>query len=122
MTTRRLPVKLTDAEWSDRSARLARCVEDRKGLVDQRRTAMSEIRDRLIENEVSIEELSTVVDTRIEVRDVSITERKNFKTRKMETVRADTGEVIETRALKPDEFQAELPIKGAPTQKVAARR
>jgi hypothetical protein len=107
--TRQLPVKLTEAEWVKRCEMLAGTIEERKSLLMERANLVAEIRRKLAENEVTIEDLSTAVHARAEVQTVVIEERKNFRSRKLETIRTDTGEVIEMRPLKPHELQGELP-------------
>ena len=112
METRTLSVQLTKQEIIERSTQQAELVKK----LEDKETEKSEVTTRLTS---SIKELKRELQlVAQEVRagqrwaEVEVARQKDIKRGVEETIRTDTGEIIETRALTPAEMQLDL-IGGA---------
>lgn len=68
-----------------------------------------------------IGELKAQVTTKKEHRLVDCEESKDFKRNMVEVVRIDTGEVVDSRPMTPDERQEELDVDPPPAPDVPER-
>ena len=106
---RMLAVKLSEKELLARGAELAETDREILKLKEEKRATSAEYRVRLKPLEQLSDSLSkTIHVTKTEDRSVRCEERANFKQGKVEVVRLDTKEVIETRALTAAERQTKL--------------
>jgi hypothetical protein len=110
METRLLPCKLTEEELIDRAHRLERCLQGVKEIEAAKKAYNDGVKKELSEAEIEINKYAWMVREEKELREVEIVEEKDYKRKVSETIRRDTGEVIETRTLDPRELQTESTV------------
>lgn len=107
-TTRELPVKLTDAELRERAKELGAAIEDHAIAERQKKAAADDFKMQLEALDTKISNLGHIVTRGEEYRPVAITTRKDFERSKVETIRLDTNEVVDSRPMTLDEKQSGL--------------
>jgi hypothetical protein len=101
---------LTEAQLNERRDALVQKL-DLLVRAEMEKRAMMAARKAYIEQlEKEIDEIAKEIRQRAELREVEVMRRKNFIDSVEETIRLDTHEVVHTRALTPDERQAELKL------------
>jgi hypothetical protein len=112
MTIRNLPVELTPDELHFRSMRLAEATKKIDEVQEKRRSQNQafyrELKDLTAERRV----LTEVVTTGTEVREVKCEERKNYGACRIEVVRLDTGEIVDTIPMREADRQLDLTTPG----------
>lgn len=108
MKTEQLPCRLTDQERQERATKLAQSVQDAAKLEADLAGIRSKYKTEIERVEESIRDLSKVVSSGLEYRPIEVIEQKDAARRVMETIRQDTGEIVWTRPLSPNEMQEEL--------------
>jgi hypothetical protein len=108
METRHLPCALTRSEVEERADKLARLVKDRDAIDAERKQVARDYKTRMDDLSKEIGQLSEQVRSKREWRDVECTKERNEERGTVDFVRVDTGEVVESRALHPDERQVKL--------------
>lgn len=108
METRRLPVELTNAEKLLRGEQLARLHAEADDVEATRKAQQTSAKGKLEALEAQARDLANVIRTGREYRDIEVRERRNDTALAMELYRLDTGEVVETRPLRPDELQTTI--------------
>lgn len=116
---RRLPVKLTEEDRLARAKDAAAKSAEYRELEADKKAATRDYSDRMKTLRVEWDALSDSVRTGIEHQPVEIVERRNEERGLIETVRVDTYEVIESRAMTVTERQVEM--FGADTDEPASR-
>jgi len=106
--TRNLPVELTKDEVRMRGESLARKHAEWDAVESARKAAMTHAKSEEEKLEAEMKLLAEAIRTGKEYRDVEVREMRNDMALSMDTVRQDTGEVIEQRPLGPEELQAKL--------------
>lgn len=106
--TRKLPCHLTEEDLLDRGKQLANSEHDYTVVEIQKKAAADEFKRSLDAINSRIQELSTAIRDKIELRDVECTICSNFQTMQKEVVRADTGETVETYEMSESERQGKL--------------
>lgn len=106
---RDLEVSLTDAERLKRNEDLLEAMQARDDLKSQKSEATSQINASIKISEGRVKDLAIALRSGKEKRPVRCTERFLFETNTVEIVRADTGAVIEKRAMTPEERTPTLP-------------
>lgn len=101
--TRQLPCKLTEEEITARGCHLAEVEREIEKKEDEKQRHAKALGDEIKEMRSRTRLIAQEISTRTTYRDVEITEQKVGV--HMETVRLDTGEVIETRPLTAEERQ-----------------
>ena len=104
MPTRKLPVQLTDDEIADSGRSVAKAVEQKAALQEEKKAQTADIK---LQGEI-IRTLSHVIATGVEEREIEVEVRKDNDSKTVSVVREDTGEVVETRAMTPEELQQSL--------------
>lgn len=106
--TQFLPVKLTDKERKMKGEMLAKAVEERQKIEEEKKEANSTFTARLKASATEIRHLAKVVDSGQEYRDVPV--RIEFFPRKgiANVYREDTGDLVNTRPMKEREYQREF--------------
>lgn len=93
-------------EEVDRAGRLlARKIADRTLKVEERKEKAKAMADEISEIDAEIERLSEAVNTGKERRPIPVSERKDNRRFCVETIRHDTLDVIETRAMSTEEAE-----------------
>lgn len=110
--TRVLPVELTDKEIQERGEDLADLEQQLQGAREESAADAARWRERKKALAISITKASGVINARQEDREVSCELRPDYRRNVMETVRLDTDEMVEERALSFDERQQELGLGG----------
>jgi len=108
MQTRSLKCKLTNKQLDERRDKLAEHVEKLRGLESEKKSASAKFKELIERTEIDMVEVAIEIRERAEYRDVEIASEKDFKRGVEEVTRQDTGEIIQTRVLRPDELQGEL--------------
>jgi hypothetical protein len=108
METRKLPVKLTEDEITQRGRGMAKFESDRIKLMESKKAAAADFKAKIDLCGESLSKLSRAIETGEEDRDVECEWNKDFVRKVADLVRMDTGEVVETRPLDADELQEKL--------------
>lgn len=103
--TKKLAVKLSDEEVATKSFQLANVYREVLETEARAKEAAKGFADKVKKAKERLRELAANVTTRTEERDVVCSERLDARRFVVETIRHDTGEVIEVRALNEDETE-----------------
>jgi hypothetical protein len=121
METRSLPCELTNEEKRLRGEALAQKRQEWEEVERARKAATQKAKAEQERIDAEADLLAEAIRTGREYRDIEVVERKNIDIRMMETIRMDTGEVIDSRPLRSDEMQTTLfPISGGKNKKKAS--
>lgn len=101
-----LPVTLTENEILERSKALAETLQTKRRVENEKANEMRNYGEQLKDLAGEIAKLGQVVATGEESRSVNCEQRHNEG--RIEVVRLDTGEVIESREASGDELQNDL--------------
>ena len=114
--TRRLPVRLTEAEMLDRGRKLASLYENRDALLAEKKTANENYKAReavLVSDALDVREQIT---SGYERREVDVMEVFDLTHRSIVTRRCDSLQIVDSRAMTEWELQKalqpELPFRG----------
>lgn len=105
MKTERLRCKLTDTEIRERGEQLAKQRKEIAEVEAAKKSAAENFKSQLIALIMAADDVTEEINTKSEVRDVEVTEEKNFTTKQAYTIRLDTGETVRTRPLTAQEMQ-----------------
>lgn len=108
MLSRMLPCDLTDQELLQRGQKVAELVAKKEALEAEKKDTASEFKAKIDRLESDIASIAKEVRSKKEYREVEVSTTKDYKRKVAETVRQDTGELVEQRTLTPAELQLEL--------------
>jgi len=108
--TRYLPCILTEKELLERGQRAAELVSEIASQEEEKKAAAAAAKSKIDALEAQLRDVSREVRTKVERRQVEVRLEKDFDRNVEETVRCDTGEVVETRVLMPQERQTLIPV------------
>jgi septation ring formation regulator EzrA len=114
--TRYLPVKLTDEELLAKGNELARKLHEVTVEEEAQKQAKSAMKSRLEGLTNELHAIGSVVHTKTETRKVEVFARHDAERHVVETVRSDTGEVVETRLMTMEERNLKLFPAPAPAE------
>lgn len=103
-----LPCQLTEQERLLKSEELVKRLEEKDGLEDRKKSSADDFKSLITAKECEARRLRREVSTGIEHREVECQEVFRFARNLVETVRLDTGEVVSSRAMRPEERQAAM--------------
>jgi len=112
METRNLPVKLTTDEMDQRRDKLAALVREHAAVEEEKKDSTAAYGKQLKKLSTDMSAIAREIRERCENREVRVVIQKNLAAGLEEVTRSDTGEVIDSRALGPDELQADLAFVG----------
>ncbi len=104
-----LECELTQGEINDRARQVSALVEDYRKVEEKKKDAVKEWTEEMKDIRAAMNRLSIEANRGTEFRLVDVTHRPSFETRKMVTIRMDTGEIVEERPLTQDELQLTFP-------------
>jgi hypothetical protein len=107
-----LPVKLTTDEQIAKGKQLAEAVRTLVNVQAQAKSAASQFKAKIDEQQAKINGLQGVISDGFELRRVACTNVLDYTDVMARTFRADTGEMISERKLSEDEKQSTLPFDG----------
>lgn len=110
MLTQLLPVKLTETEIKERGRKLAHLYEEIEIAEIGKAAAARASKDRIETLQAEAGAIARVIRSGQEDREVQVQEEKDYSEGVCRMKRLDTGEVVETRAMTPQELQRPLPI------------
>jgi len=105
---RELPVVLTVEEKAQKGFELAKLIKCRIDRVEDKRQFLADMRDKLLRLDEKIADTETIVRTGKEQRKVRCRREMDYEANKVHIFRTDTGDVVESRAMKSSERQMEL--------------
>jgi hypothetical protein len=108
MKTMSLPCELTNEEKRLRGEALAQKRQEWEEVERAKKAATQHAKAEQERIDAEADLLAEAIRTGREYRDIEVNEQKNLDSRAMETIRLDTGEVIDSRALRSDEMQTGL--------------
>lgn len=108
MNTRMLECPLDQDQLLQRGKALSECLQMIEGIEDEKKQTNNRLKERMGKIEITARLLASEIRTRHERRAVEISTVKDWLRKCEETIRLDTGEVIDTRALTPQELQLEF--------------
>ena len=98
-----LPFKLSDEEKLDQGTRSARAVQEVLELRHDQKESNRRFKEQIEDLEKQIKDLSQVVASGTEWRDVECEERFYYATGEVVTIWPETGDQIDVRAMTPQE-------------------
>ena len=112
-----LPCPIDAVQLQRRSALLARAELEMKLLDDERREAAAGFSKRLKKARENIQKLAHEVNEEAELRPVRCRIEPDFNRLAIVTIRLDTSEVVEDRAMTDEERQGSLHLEAPPKKK-----
>ncbi len=100
-----LPVQLTRDEKARKSEQLVRALDDQDALELGKKAAADDFKQRLTAKNAEVRRLTREVSTGVEYREVACEEVMAFERSQVDLVRTDTGEIVSSRAMRPEERQ-----------------
>ena len=122
METATLPCRLSNDEVRERGEKVAELHRQRDALEIKRKETVDLIKAQVNEIDGQIVALCTEIIGKAEWRSVEVKREKDFKRNVEELIRVDTGEVVQTRALTPEERQVEMLPLAAVVNAVGKRK
>lgn len=110
MITRRLPVKLTFEEVRLRGKRMATLESEVEALEDEKKAITGDFKSKIDGRRAEILALTRQINEEQEYRQVEVVERKDWDELVIDTVRTDTGDILESRPMTPSERQRPIPF------------
>ena len=111
-----LNVELTEEEFKGHAVELAKLMSERDRIENRMTSMRSQLKAEIDEVVAKINRERTLVQTGREWRDVSCAVTYDYDAKRVTTAAADTGEIIEDRAMRLDEMQVEMDFDGEPEQ------
>ena len=108
MEVRTLPCKLTDAQLKERAHKLAEQVRRLSAIKSESKDAAAQFRLSIADLEEEMSEVAQEIRDQAEMREVEVVIEKDFEEGVETTMRKDTGEIVNTRVLGPNERQGEF--------------
>jgi hypothetical protein len=105
----KLPVRIERDKVEAKAKKMAIVIREREEVLEEKREANAEYRSKLNHFDEQLTELAASVESATEAKNVECIDYL-LPTNEIQTVRTDTGEVVETRAATSDELQAKLPL------------
>lgn len=103
-----LYVNLTPAELTERGQQLAATSQLHDSVEEEAKEIASSYRTQIKGHRNKMKALSKVIEEKREERMVPVVDRPDYGTNLMVTIRVDTGEIIRSRTLTPEELQGQL--------------
>jgi hypothetical protein len=103
-----LKVKLTDDELLKYGDDLAKLTDEMKDIEDAKKEAASNFKAKLDVIEGEIHRVSAKIRDKQELRLVKCVEQSDSETKRVNTVRSDTGEIVSWRNMTQEEMQRKL--------------
>lgn len=104
-----LPVPLTPAQYEDACQTLARIIDERQQLENQRKSVNADFKAQIDAKDAEGFRLTRLVRERGEWKTVMCDEITDYDEATVTVVRRDTGEIVRTRTLLTDERQMKIP-------------
>lgn len=104
-----LPVDLTAAEKVTKGHKAGALKKAIQKVRAEMKLATADHKETLKNHQANLDSILDDLESGTEERKVECVERKDFKRKKAETIRLDTNEVVETRAMYAEEFQETFP-------------
>jgi hypothetical protein len=109
--TRNLPCKLSDTELLQKADELSVVVQEISAEEDRQVDVKAQMKARLTELDARKTRLAITIGRKEEYRDTDVALMGDIQAGTVSAIRADTGEVIETRPMTEDEKQRALPLE-----------
>lgn len=103
-----LPVALTDADLRERHARILEIITELATVREEARAEAAARREHVKSLDEELQRIASETRRGCVEREVQCAEQLDMDTLEARLVRLDTGEVLQTRALSPDERQLSL--------------
>jgi hypothetical protein len=110
METQRLPCKLTQQQLDERRDKMAEQIERLATLEAAKKDAAAQAKAKIEALELELATIAYEVKTRSEIREVEVRREKDYQEGIEETIRQDTGEIVATRVMTPQERQVEFKL------------
>jgi len=106
-----LPCVMTDDEKRLKGIALAQAVEEKRALDAEKKEFSEEHKSRVGRVDTRIYRLSHEVTTGRETRSVDCAEYERYPAHMVDLVRLDSGEVVFSRPMRPDELQTSMEMQ-----------
>jgi hypothetical protein len=106
-----LPCAMTDDEKRLKGIALAQAVEEKRALDAEKKEWSEEHKSRVGRVDTRIFQLSHQVTTGRETRAVDCAEYERYPAHMVDLVRLDSGEVVFSRPMRPDELQTSMEMQ-----------
>jgi uncharacterized protein (UPF0335 family) len=116
MDTMLLPVDLTTTEVAVKADMLAATVKEIDALEMEKKSFNADIKMKIDQLEMKRTDLATEINDRREYRQVDVKRIRNEERATIDTVRIDTGEVVNYRPMEPTERTKPLPFAVEPSE------
>lgn len=111
MQTKTLPCQLTEEEIRLRGLRLATLRSEIGDIEIEKKAANQEFKERIESREKQCGTLVKQITSGQEYREVIVKDVEDFDKQQVCTIRVDTGDTVEVRAMTPHELQRPIPFE-----------
>ena len=105
-----LPCVLTPTEKQLKGDKLVKALEDKRKLEDEKKGVSERFKRLISGKEGEVELAAREISTGIEYRDVECKDVQVFARNQVDTVRLDTGEIVRSRVMQPNERQTAMEV------------
>jgi hypothetical protein len=103
---------LSRDEKAMKSELLVRCLEEKEGLEERKKSSADDFKRLITAKDCDVRKLTHEISTDIEYRDVECHEVMSFGRNQVDLMRTDTGEIVSSRTMRPEERQGALSLAG----------
>ena len=103
-------VDFTEQELSEMSNEMARKIGELRDREDSAKSVAAQFKAEIKALSGDVEQLAVKVRNKFEYRPVRCQILRNFTTKEISYIRMDNGEIHQTRTMRPDEAQIEMPV------------
>lgn len=107
-----MPCVLTRDEKAVKSDELVKRLEEKDGLEERKKSAADDFKRLITAKDCEVRKLAREISTGIEYREVECEEILSFGRNQVDLIRKDTGEIVTSRTMRPEERQGALAIDG----------
>lgn len=109
-TIESLPCEMTPAELALKSSQMASKLDELNGVEAEKSRVTKKLGEDMKTLKAQLDHLGTEVRTGIEYRPIECYEVPRYERLKVDLVRMDTGEIVRSRAMHPNERQEALDL------------
>ena len=113
-----LPVKLTTEEFVSKGKEISREQNEMVRLMSNLKEVSSDFKAKIAQKEAAINCLSITISNGYEYRDVDCQYTYRPDAGLKDLYRNDTGEMVRTEAMTPEDFQEVLPLEPTPGEAI----
>ena len=107
-----LPCVLSRDEKAVKSDELVKRLDEKEVLEERKKSAADDFKRLITAKDCEVRKLAREISTGIEYREVECDEILSFGRNQVDLIRKDTGEIVSSRTMRPEERQEALALDG----------